>query len=108
PWKASKNCARGSSNYGGIFDIPGKQEQVALLERQASNPEFWNDAVKAQKVQKEIKGLKDWVEGWESVHREVEEAAGLAEMALEEKDEAMLADIAASAAGLDERLTDLE
>jgi peptide chain release factor 2 len=64
--------------------------------------------VKAQKVQREIKGLKNWVEGWESVHREVEEAAGLAEMAAEEKDEAMLADIESSLAALDQRLTDLE
>jgi peptide chain release factor 2 len=55
-----------------------------------------------------MKGLKDWVEGWEAVHREVEEAAGLAEMAAEEKDEAMLADIEASVKGLDQRLTDLE
>ncbi len=97
-----------SSNSGGIFDIPGKQEQIALLERQASNPEFWNDAVKAQQVQKEIKTLKTWVEGWESVHREVEDASGLAEMAAEENDAAMLADIEASVAGLDQRLTDLE
>ena len=97
-----------SSSSGGIFDIPGKQEQIALRERQASNPEFWNDAVKAQQVQKEIKTLKTWVEGWESVHREVEEASGLAEMAAEENDEAMLADIEASLAALDQRLTDLE
>jgi peptide chain release factor 2 len=78
------------------------------LERQASTQEFWNDAAKAQKVQKQIKALKDWIEGWASVHREVEEAAGLAEMAAEEKDEAMLADIEASAAGLEQRLTDIE
>ena len=97
-----------SSNSGGIFDIPGKQEQIALLERQASNPEFWNDAVKAQQVHKEIKTLNTWVEGWESVHREVEDASGLAEMAAEENDAAMLADIEASVAGLDQRLTDLE
>jgi hypothetical protein len=71
PWKASKNCARGSSNYGGIFDIPSKEEELALLERQASTQEFWNDATQAQKVQKQIKGLKDWIEGWASIHREV-------------------------------------
>jgi peptide chain release factor 2 len=108
PWKASKNSARGSSNYGGIFDIPTKEEELAVLERQASTQEFWNDATKAQKVQKQMKELKDWIEGWASVHREVEEAAGLAEMALEEKDEGMLADIEASAAGLEQRLTDIE
>jgi peptide chain release factor 2 len=38
----------------------------------------------------------------------VEDAAGLAEMAAEEKDEAMLADILGSVEGLDQRLTDLE
>lgn len=108
PWKPSKHCRTESSNSGGIFDIPGKQEELALLERQSANPEFWNDAVKAQKVQKEIKGLQTWIEGWSSVHREVEEAAGLAEMAAEEKDAAMLAEIEGSLAGLDQRLTDLE
>ena len=108
PWKTSRNCRTASSNYGGIFDIPTKEEELAVLERQASTQEFWEDAIKAQQVQKQIKSLKDWIDGWSSVHREVEEAAGLAELAAEENDAAMLADIEGSLAGLDQRLTDLE
>ncbi len=97
-----------SSNYGGIFDIPDKQEELALLERQAANPDFWEDAVKAQKVQKEMKALQGWIEAWESLHREVEDAAGLAEMAEAEGDDDVLSEVEASLPALDQRLTDIE
>jgi peptide chain release factor 2 len=97
-----------SSNSGGIFDIPGKQEQLAILERNASSPEFWNDAAKAQKVQRQIKELQEWVEAWQSLDREVQDLASLAELAAEEKDAEVLKDAEASVPGLEKRLSELE
>jgi len=35
---------------GGFFDAPGKEAQLAKLEAQIGDPDFWNDSEKAQKV----------------------------------------------------------
>lgn len=35
---------------GGFFDAPGKQAKLDKLEAQISDPDFWNDSDKAQKV----------------------------------------------------------
>jgi peptide chain release factor 2 len=35
---------------GGFFDAPGKRAELEKLEKQISEPDFWNDPAKAQKV----------------------------------------------------------
>ena len=35
---------------GGFFDRPAKEKQLEQLEAQVSEPGFWNDSEKAQKV----------------------------------------------------------
>ena len=37
-------------NLGGFFDRPGKEKELEKLEAQISEPDFWNDSEKAQKV----------------------------------------------------------
>lgn len=37
-------------NLGGFFDRPGKEAELAKLETQIAEPDFWNDSDKAQKV----------------------------------------------------------
>ena len=37
-------------NLGGFFDRPGKEKELEKLEAQVSEPDFWNDSDKAQKV----------------------------------------------------------
>ncbi len=107
-WKASNHCRTESSNYGGIFDIPGKQEELAIHERASSTPEFWSDAAKAQKVQRQIKSLQSWIEAWQGLDREVGDLSAFAELAAEEKDNEVLGEIEATATALEKRLSDLE
>ena len=38
---------------GGFFDAPKKRAELENLEKQISEPEFWNDSEKAQKVVQE-------------------------------------------------------
>ena len=56
------------------------------MERQTLAPDFWNDADRAQKVQKEHGQLQDVINGWEARWQEVEDAELLLEMAEEEGD----------------------
>ncbi len=95
-------------NYGGIFDIPGKKEELALLEVKAAEPEFWADAAEATKTQKIIKGLDWWIQAWESVRHEVEDSALFLELAQEEKDEEALKELEGTYSDLEARVRDLE
>lgn len=38
------------NNLGGFFDAPTKHKELEKLEAQISEPDFWNDAEKAQKI----------------------------------------------------------
>jgi peptide chain release factor 2 len=55
-----------------------------------------------------MKALKVWIDDWTALHHDVEDAAGLAEMAEAEKDAAVLAEVEASVPALDRRLNDIE
>ncbi|MDP2305334.1 MAG: peptide chain release factor 2 [Pseudomonadota bacterium] len=52
----------------GHLDVDGKLEQIADIDRQASIPEFWNDAVRAREVLKKKtqmeKGVRLFQESW--------------------------------------------
>jgi len=78
------------------------------LERAAQEPAFWADQAKAQKAQRQMKTLKDWIESWSALDKESEDLEILAQLAEEEKDEATLDEISAQAEGMRERLRELE
>jgi peptide chain release factor 2 len=75
------------------------------LEQQTLAPDFWNDAARAQKVQKEHGQLKDIIEGWESRWAEIEEADLLLEMAMEEKDTESENEVAQTIDSLEEHIS---
>lgn len=56
------------------------------MEQQTLAPNFWNDQVVAQSVQKKLGRLQDVIRSWETKWSELEEADLLLEMAIEEKD----------------------
>lgn len=74
------------------------------LEQQTLAPDFWNDASRAQKIQKEHGQLKDIIEGWESCWSEIEEADLLLEMAMEEKDSEAENEVASSIDSLEHEI----
>jgi peptide chain release factor 2 len=43
---------------GAIFDAPGKKSQLAKTERQISDPDFWNQPEKSQKIMQDRKRLE--------------------------------------------------
>lgn len=74
-----------------LFDIPGSKKRIEELEKQMSDPDFWNDLEKSQKVTQEIKYLKDRIENYTKLSSSVEDAYVLIELA-EEEGELSLAD----------------
>ncbi|RDB04160.1 peptide chain release factor 2 [Runella aurantiaca] len=51
----------------GYLDYDTKKERLTELQQIQSQPEFWNDNAKAEITMKEVRGLKGWTEGYESV-----------------------------------------
>lgn len=78
------------------------------MEKSSGDPDFWTDTVKAQRIQKEIKNLKSWVDVWQSLKTQSEDLEVLGQMAEEEGDSGSLQEVEDSLAKLEEALSDLE
>ncbi len=47
---------------GAIFDAPAKQRQLTVLEEEISDPEFWNQPEKSQRIMQERKRLEESIQ----------------------------------------------
>ena len=73
-----------------------------------SEPGFWSDTAKAQKIQKQLKTLQWWVDQWKSLNTQVEDLEALAMMAEEEKDSGTLQEVAGRVPDLEAKVRELE
>ncbi len=90
-----------STRSGGIFDVDGKLERIADLERQAGVPEFWNDAVRARGALKEKSILERNVQRFDAIPRGLSDAETLLELSEELHDDATAAEAEALLDGLE-------
>ena len=75
-------------NLGGFFDRPGKEKELEKLEAQVSEPDFWNDSDKAQKVMAVRSRLEKALEQQKDFETGVSDAEVLFEFAAEDADSA--------------------
>ena len=47
---------------GGLFDLKEKKEEIQNLEKQINEPGFWNDINKANEVNKNFRGVCEYIE----------------------------------------------
>lgn len=78
------------------------------MEQQSADPEFWLDQALAQKVMREISDLREVIETWRTLEREVIDALDLAELIAPDDDPDLATDLAAETERLSERLDQLE
>jgi peptide chain release factor 2 len=95
-------------NSGGFFDYDHKKDRLEEVARLAEDPNFWNDAEKAQELGRERKSLEDVVLVLDRVASGLKDAAELFEMAREENDDDTLAAVQADIAGLEKDVSTLE
>lgn len=93
---------------GGIFDLAGKEAEIARLEEQSASPDIWADPQAAKTVMRDLASLREQVDTWNVLSREVADARELLAMAAEADDQAMVAEIAADADRLRQRYETLE
>ncbi|PZR08216.1 MAG: peptide chain release factor 2 [Archangium gephyra] len=81
----SRPASRGS---GGLFDVDRKKSRIALIERDSTLPDFWNDNVKAQGMLKEKTTIEKQLASFEAAQRKLDDAKTLIDLGAEMGDEA--------------------
>jgi peptide chain release factor 2 len=95
-------------HYRCIFDVDSKKDELAEIEKKINVPGFWDDASKAQKIQKERGKLQEAIESWESCFSTWEDASLMFEMALDEGDAEAGKEVAESLETLETRVGAIE
>jgi len=67
-------------SFWSVFDYANKETQLAALEDQIAEADFWNDPKNAQKISKTAAALRDEVDSWNKLRRQVTETRELAEL----------------------------
>ena len=94
--------------FGGIFDFDGKQERLEEVNLEMESPELWNDPDRATKISKEKSHLDGVIDVVVSLETILEDASAMLELAVEEGDESLLADVQADLDSAEKRVADLE
>jgi peptide chain release factor 2 len=94
------------TGLGCVFDLAEKQRQIAELEAQTGDPEFWSDNDRARRLMRQMAGLKGPVEDWERMDSQVGDLLEIE--ALAEDDESLLDEVRSQADELAAELDRLE
>lgn len=91
---------------GGIFDEPRKRSELETLEKQISEPDFWNDSEKAQKIVQQRSRIEKTLETQKNFETGISDAEVLIEFAAD--DAASRNELEALIAKLERELTEAE
>ncbi len=67
-----------------VFDLASRRQQLATLQEETENPEFWDDHDAAQEHMKRISNLQRLIEPWDDLEAKLQDLQVLAELAIEE------------------------
>lgn len=73
-------------NFGGIFDLARMTTELAQLEAQTAQPEFWNNAQAAAKVSRKKAALEREMQQWRDIEGKLNDLGALLELAHESGD----------------------
>lgn len=95
-------------NFGGIFDLESKKEELSVLEKQSGDPDLWNNQDKAQALMKKIGALREILESWNSVSTTCNDLAELYEMAKVENSQELFDNIESDYTSLEQKVSEME
>lgn len=95
-------------HLGGLFDLDLKLEQVENYEVKMADPGFWDDHEKAQQLIGEANAVKSVVEEYNKLDGSFEDLETMLELAHEEQDEGLTAEVVQGLQELVERLQNFE
>jgi peptide chain release factor 2 len=74
-----------------IFDIAGKEKEIAALEKKSARPDFWNDPAGAQSDMRQLAEKTRVVQRWRGLESKLADLSELMEISLE--DDALQAEV---------------
>ncbi|MEP7060054.1 MAG: peptide chain release factor 2 [Actinomycetota bacterium] len=92
----------------GFLDIEGKRAQIADLQKQASDPNLWDDAARGQQVTSRLSRVNADVDRHDSLLRRIEDVTAIDELLEEEADPELAKELKASIASLERDVEKLE
>lgn len=90
------------------FDVANKEKELAELEKQTTQNEFWSDAENSSKVLKKITGLKNKVNNFKKAKSELENLKDMNELLQLEEDEALAKELLHNTFELEKEIDKLE
>ncbi len=97
-----------SKKHGGVFDPEALKAEISRIEQKTANPDFWQDKDGAGNAMARLKTLKRRYEPWERLRTEFKDLEQLYELAVEEKDEPLEAEIRSSFGALEHTYAELK
>ncbi|MBU9712789.1 peptide chain release factor 2 [Evansella tamaricis] len=102
------SMARRLADFRGSLDLEEKEARIAELEDIMSEPSFWDDQDKAQKVIAENNGLKEMVDSYHALVSAHEDLEVSYELVKEEGDEELAEDLESGVKELSRQVNDFE
>ena len=103
-----KNISLKMTNITGVVEPDKINARLTEIEELENNPEFWNDADQAAKIQKEKTQLQRKLDKYSIANDAVNDASELYEMAKEENDEESIQALYDDAPSLEKQIRDME
>lgn len=96
------------SRMSEYLHLEAKREEIAQLEERAAAPGLWDDQAAAQSAMARLAELRDEVNAYEAIVRDLDEAEVANELAVAEADEEIGAELAGNLRSLERSIDDME
>jgi len=101
-------CAAAFCKPRSIFDLETLGKELQRLEKEAAAADFWNDPARAQARMQRLKALRNQIEPWIALEKDVADSLELADLLQAEADLQAEAELAASVEPLESRFSQAE
>ena len=106
--KTWKPCFGKSQTSWCIFDIPGKERQVAQIEAESAQPDFWSEPARAQAMMRELRGKTNLISAWRELEKKAADLLEMVVLAIGEEDYSLKEEIQLELEKLGSRFEQLE
>ncbi|MCI0812581.1 MAG: peptide chain release factor 2 [Chloroflexi bacterium] len=88
--------------------MPSKEKKIEALEKEASEPSFWDSPSAAQRKMRRLSDLKEEVDSWRSLDEKATSLGELLALSIEEKDDSLRDTFSEELADIQRTLAELE
>ncbi|TEU18737.1 MAG: peptide chain release factor 2 [Dehalococcoidia bacterium] len=91
-----------------MFDIPDEEKEIARIEAESAQPDFWSDPAKAQAIMRRLGVKKNLVNAWRELEKKGTDLREMIILTIEEKDYSLKEEIQRELKKLSSRFEQLE